>query len=54
VADEITFEDHRWYTIVRKNGQFLRAFCGGHEFSGLGVYEAADEAEFEKWRRGDG
>lgn len=47
---EITFEDHRWYSIVRSNGKFLRAFAGGREFSGLGVFE--DEAEFEKWRSG--
>lgn len=52
MADEITFDDHRWYTIVRKNGQFLRAYAGGQEFSGLGLFE--DEDKFERWRRGDG
>lgn len=50
---EITFEDHRWYTIVRQDGKFLRAFAGGGEFSGLGVFEASEETEFEKWRSGE-
>jgi hypothetical protein len=53
-AAGITFEDHRWYTIVRLNGEFLRAFCGGSGFSGLGAYDAGEQEEFEKWRRGDG
>jgi hypothetical protein len=43
----ITFEDHRWYTIVRANGQFLRAFAGGSEFSGLGSFDT--EEEFMRW-----
>ena len=47
MPDEITFEDHRWYTIVRKNGEFLRAFAGGSEFSGVGVFDT--EAEFNEW-----
>ena len=49
---EITFEGHCWYTIVRQGGRFLRAFAGGREFSGLGEFE--DEAEFERWRAGNG
>lgn len=49
---EVTFEGHRWYTIVRQGGKFLRAFAGGGEFSGLGDFE--DEAEFERWRKGAG
>jgi hypothetical protein len=52
MPDEITIEEHRWYAIVRVGGKFWRAFAGGREFSGLGMFD--DEAEFEKWRRGDG
>ena len=47
----VTVEEHRWYAIVRVNGGFWRAFAGGREFSGLGVFD--DEAEFEEWRRGE-
>ena len=45
--DDITFEDHRWYTIVRYKGQFLRAFAAGEEFSGLGTFDS--EEEFQAW-----
>jgi hypothetical protein len=46
----IMFESHRWYTVVRQDGKFLRAFAGGREFSGLGEFE--DEEEFNSWRKG--
>ena len=46
----VTVEEHRWYAVVRVNGEFWRAFAGGREFSGLGVFD--DEEEFEEWRRG--
>lgn len=36
-----------WYTIVRRNGEFLRAFAGGREFSGLGVFDT--QVEFDDW-----
>lgn len=49
-AGEVTFESHRWYTVVRQGGRFLRAFAGGREFSGLGEFET--EAELEQWRKG--
>lgn len=44
----IEFEDHRWYTVLRQNGKFIRAFAGGREFSGLGVFDT--EEEYENWR----
>jgi hypothetical protein len=44
----ITFDDHRWYSIIYQDGKFLRAYAGGQEFSGLGVFET--EEEFAKWR----
>lgn len=47
MTDEITFEDHRWYCIVWRNGEFLRAFACGHEFSGLGTFDT--QAEFVEW-----
>jgi hypothetical protein len=46
-AGEITFEDHRWYTIIRRGDQFLRAFAGGSGFSGLGSFDT--EEEFQTW-----
>lgn len=48
MSGEVTFEDHRWYTIVRLDGKFLRAFAGGREFSGLGTFDTEDE--FNEWR----
>jgi hypothetical protein len=51
MESEVTFEGHRWYTIVRQGGRFLRAFAGGQEFSGLGEFET--EEELDRWRKGE-